>query len=135
MLQVRQSRTYKQGLHLKIEKRKCLPICSLLYLQGRRTSGQGLSRQPKGPLSKRGWLRLLWKRRTPKKRLPTQGGEGHGPGGEGGNHRQRLGRGAHDASWQVQEDEGEESCQSCCFLTRLYLKCKKCWDSYHLKNI
>ena len=36
----------------------------------------GLSRQPEGALSKRGRLRLLWKRGTPKKGLPTQGGDG-----------------------------------------------------------
>ena len=103
----------------------------------------GLSRQPEGALSKRGRLRLLWKRGTSEKGLPTQGGEwffslfpflltsnlskwrwsffsvfsyffwlssfqggeGHSPGGEGGNHRQRLGRGAHDRSWQVQEED------------------------------
>ena len=36
----------------------------------------GLSRQPEGALSKRGRLRLLWKRGTSEKGLPTQGGDG-----------------------------------------------------------
>ena len=98
----------------------------------------GVSRQPQRSLSKRRRLCFLWKCGTLEERLPPQGGEGHGPGGEGGDHWQWSGGGAHDACGQDQEDQAKESQQSGCLLMRnpkLNSILKVEWVCYHQRFI